>query len=249
MTIAQINNETLLPGFSDIAVYRFIIIAIILFAAFRITGNVLPLLLKKKLFLKYFTRYFPVFELIVWIVFLIQAFGVFIKSNLLFAVGASLMLMFISYWLTVYFLKDIIAGIIFRTTNDFTVNETGEFETHSGRIREFHLRNLEVETDKDESIYIPYSKIINHVTVKSHPAETLTSYSFIINISGENAKTGFPGKVKQEILNLPWTSVSKEPKIRRIDKNKSGCVYEIIVYSPEKEHYYKIENYIKELYG
>jgi hypothetical protein len=52
-----------------------------------------------------------------------------------------------------------------------------------------------------------------------------------------------------EILNLPWSSVKNEPKIKLINEGDEFMEFELSVYSMNKEYFNIIENTIKKKYG
>ena len=54
--------------------------------------------------------------------------------------------------------------------------------------------------------------------------------------------------IKTNILQLPWNSLNKEPKIIPITEEKNTITLDITVYSIDEEYLFKMKNYIKKKY-
>ena len=242
-------NNILNPEFSKFAIYIFLFFCLVLFFTFRLINYVLPLIPFRRGIKKPVLKYLPVFELLVWLLFLIWAVQFFIKYHYWYAIGLFVIIFIILIWVSWFVLKDIIAGIIFRTSENFSVNESIVLKGYSGKIVKFKSRSLELETDSGEHINIPYNIVLSEVVSKSNPAEMIKGHTFKINLSKKSALLQSIENIKTDILNLPWISVKKVPSIKTVDETNEEFVLEITVYSLEKEYFVKIENFIKEKYS
>ncbi len=227
-------------------IYLFLLIAIIIFILFRLLNRFLPFIPVRKKIRKVLVNYLPVIEMAVWFVYVIWAIQYLWQSNRLFALELSVILSLFVLVVSWFSLRDFIAGAVFKASGRFVKNEmvqTGEF---SGRISGFESRNLILETEKGETVYIPYSKILGNIIVKSHPSENVLSHTFRLEIAGVSISPELMERIKVAIITSPWSSLKREPKIRPVDsEDKSVSIVEITVYAISSEHFVQLENYIR----
>ena len=62
-------------------------------------------------------------EMLVWIIFIVRALGIFVESNQILAIGVAFILLFILFWLFKFAVKDLIAGVLFKLSGHFSVND------------------------------------------------------------------------------------------------------------------------------
>jgi len=235
--------------FSRFAVYLFLFLAIVLFLFFRIIGRVVPLLPIRKEIKRAFTMFLPTLEILAWGFFFIWTIQYFWKNNQMYSVGLFLILILLLLWVAWYALKDFIAGAVFRANNSFKVQDTIQIEQYTGKIIEFQSRNIVVETDSGETIHFPYSKLLGKVIIKSIPAEMIRNKTISLIISRDKSLIDTISNIRNDILNLPWSSIKKEPQIKPIAENNDSFQLEIVIFALETEYFYKIESYLKENYS
>lgn len=235
--------------FSRFAVYLFLFLAVILFSFFRILGRVAPLLPVKKEKRRTLTRYLPVLEIFAWGFFFIWTIQYFWKNNQMYSVGLFLILVLLLLWVAWFVLKDFIAGAVFRANSSFKIQDTVQIEEYTGKIIDFRSRNIVIETGNGETIYYPYSKVLGKVIIKSIPAEMIRNKTIFLTISKDKSLIDTISNIRTDILNLPWSSIKKEPQIKPITENIDSFELEIVIFALETEYFYKIESYIKENYS
>ena len=239
MTIPEIE-------FTSSVLYKFLIAGIVLFLLFRIVYYGLRLFVKSKKRLKSINRYFPLLEMLIWILFALNALGEFIESNRILAIGVALFLIFILFWILRYSLKDIIAGVFFKLSGQFSkddVLKSGEF---SGKIRKLGLHSIELETESRKSVFIPYSKIIENINVRLDTPEKQSAYTFRIDVpkvANENALTG---EIKNSLISLPWVSVKVMPSVKLISRTASHLTFEISIHAINSSYIVKTEKMLEE---
>ena len=146
-------------------------------------------------------------------------------------------------------LRDLVAGVIFKLSDHFSINDTLKVKKYSGKIVSFGRSSLELETENGKSIYIPYSKVLNAVNIKTDPAEKISRYNFKLETIKDCALKEKTEQIKQAIMVLPWSSIKKSPLIKPIDETENSFLFEITIFSLEKEYFHKIENNIKEQFN
>jgi hypothetical protein len=235
--------------FSNIALYTFLLLAVGLFLLFRLFNWVLPLLFFKRAKSKSIWRYTSIAELFVWTGFLIWSVNFLAGNNQIYAVGLFIILFVFTFWAAWIGLRDFIAGAIFKTNRNLKVNDTIKIDEFSGKIIKFTTNKLVLETESGKIIYLPYGILFGKPMVKSYPAETILSYTFRFEIPPDAKIQETTEKVHNDILNLPWASLKKEPQVKPMGETASGFMLEATIFSMEKEYFSQIEKVIKGRYG
>jgi hypothetical protein len=235
--------------FSNIALYTVILLAVCLFFIFRLLLWLLPLLLLKKDKRRHAWRYTSLIELIAWIIFLLWSVNFLTNSSPAYAVGLFVLLFLFTFYVAWIALKDFVAGAFFKTVNHFKANETVKIGSYSGKILKFTPSAIILETESGESIYLPYSYLIGKVVVKSNPAETILSHTFRIDLPVSDNISSVIEQISNDILLMPWASLKKVPQIKPLMATGSSQLFEITIFSIEKEYFLEMENLIKSKYA
>jgi len=223
----------------------YVVISLVILAGFRVLSLLSKYMLNKnrKIFVG---KYLPAVESIFWMVYLVLSINIFINRggglNSVWVLCVLIILILLFSW---YAFRDIVSGVVWKTNKRFKVNDSIKVGEFQGKIKEFHHRNLEIITENEESILIPYTKILQTIIIKSNPTEMILSYSFGITTNKDKPSNEIIQDIRFEILNLPWSSAKTEPKIKPIKEDKTSYAFDITIYSMDKDYFYKIENIIK----
>lgn len=227
----------------------YIVVSLVLLAGFRVISLTLRYVVDRKRKLL-FLKFLPLAESVFWIVYLILSAQYFMQKgggiHAIWIFGILLVLLGFFSW---FAFRDIIAGVVWKANKKFKLQDTIKVGEFQGKIQAFHHRNLEIMNDNEESIIIPYTKILNSQIIKTNPTEMILSFSFKLETTNEIGSGELIQKIRYEILNLPWSSVKTEPKIKALKEEKDRYVFDINVYSMDKDYFYKIENHIKKKFG
>lgn len=234
--------------FSNTAIYGFLGIGILLFATFRILHKMLVLIPGSRNRRQRIKTLMPIIEIITWAMFLIWQMNHFWKVNQLYAIALFIVLFTMVLWVVWFALRDFIAGAIFRMTKGFTLNETISVKGYSGRIAQFGTRNMVLETEHDETIYIPYSQLSGEVITRAHPAERIISHTFTLHIISTLPIDTLMDNIKNDIINLPWSSIKKTPQIRVTSREHNNIALEVVVYSINRQFIHRMEYQIRAQY-
>lgn len=235
--------------FSNIALYTFLLLTIGLFFVFRLLNWLLPLLIFKKGKRKLAWRYTSIVELFVWTGFLIWSVNFLAQNNQLYAIGLFIILFTFTLWAAWIGLRDFIAGAIFKTNRNLNLNDTVKIGEYHGKIMKFTSNKLVLETESGEIIYVPYGSLFGKTIIKSHPAETILNYTFRFEIPKDADIQQTTEKVYSDIINLPWSSLKKEPQIKPMHETERGFMLEVTVFSMEKDYFPEIEKIVKKRYA
>jgi len=231
--------------FSNIALYTFLLLSISLFFFFRLLNWLLPILIFRKGKRKLAWRYTAMTELFVWSGFLIWSVNFLANNNQLYAVGLFIILFLFTLWAVWIGLRDFIAGAIFKTNRNLNLNDSVKIDEYSGKIIKFTSNRLVLETESGEIIYIPFASLYGKTIIKSHPAETILNYTFKLEIAKDADIQMTTEKINTDIINLPWSSLKKEPQIKPLGETESGFMLEVTVFSMEKDYFPEIEKVVK----
>jgi len=234
--------------FSNFAIYRFILTGILIFFIFRFLKFLIPIFFKKKHRRKTVEKFFPIAELTFWLAFFGWAIEYFLAHNQLFALGVFVILIFISFWISMYVLKDIIAGVVFKAGGMFSLHEMVAIGDYKGKICNFGQQSLELETEAGQTIFIPYSVAMKAVKLKVGQSESLAGHSFELKIPKKKELEKLTTDLKTSILNLPWSSLNKMPVIKLSDNSAQQYTLKLTVYALDEKYFYRIESYLREKY-
>lgn len=235
--------------FSHFAVYLFLFLAIILFSFFRILDRVIPILPTKKENKRVLSRNLPALEIFAWGFFIVWTIQYFWNNNQMFSVGLFFVLILLLLWVSWFALKDFIAGAVFRANASFKLHDTVKIDDYTGTIVGFQSRSIVIETSSGENIHYPYSKILGKIIIKSIPAEMIRNKTIFLTISNDKSLIDTISNIRTDIMNLPWSSIKKEPQIKPIAENNDSFELEIVIFALETEYFFKIESYLKENYS
>ncbi len=237
------ENEFL--TFSNFELLLFGALALLLFVVLLVLKRFLPFLIHSETKKNLLKQYWAIIEISIWSLFLIIAIQQFSNSNKLYSWGLFLLLMLSSFWVLWFSIKDFIAGALFKMNRDFKEHDSIQVDNMEGKIIEMGNRLLKIETDSGEVIYIPYGKLSQQTIIKIHPGEMILSHTFTIS-SKKNEKAEVKlDKIRFEILSLPWSSITRPPKLDIIHEDEQHFIIEVKLYSLEKLYFFKMEQEIR----
>ena len=231
--------------FSNIAIYKFLFLVLIIFIFFRVIRFFIPFIVKIKKREK-INKIVLIIEIVSWLIYLFWAIQYFLIKNQLFAIGMFVVLIISLLWLIWFFIRDYIAGISFRMNKNISLNKHIQINDIAGRITAFQNKYLEIETIKNEKIYIPYLKLSKEIYRISEFIEKEADFNnnFRILVSKKENIKDTINKIRTNIIQLPWNSINKEPKIIPITEEKNGIMLDITVFSIDEEYLFKMKNHI-----
>ncbi len=233
--------------FSNFAIYKFLFYAVLLYAVLRGLKFALPLIFHKR-YKKTAQKYFPFAELSIWLVFIAWSLHFFAKKNIAVGIGLFIVLLVIALWASFYYLKDYLAGIVFRTGNDISVNEYIEVNGTAGKITAMKNRLLTLENEQGTVVQFPYSKLVGAEIKKEEHAETISGHTFQLNIPKNKPLIETIGELKNAAINLPWASLKKNPQIKPLQQDEQFYLIELTIFSLEKKFFYNIENNLRKTF-
>lgn len=224
---------------------RFIIWGILLFLFFRLIQYVLSLIFFKKKIKRQIRRILLIAEISGWLLFLSWFTFLFSEAKQLFVFVVLSVLLMLIFWISRYWIKHLIAGVIFRSSTRFAEGDILHFGEITGTIKKFRNYTIELETHYGQTIFVPYSKIVDSENIKSESKAQTSGHTFEFETDKSHGLSETMQQIKTSILALPWISVHKMPVINLIGQTETTYVYEVTVYAIDKSYTGKIEKQIR----
>ncbi len=193
-------------------------------------------------------KYFTIVEGIIWFVYLLTSAVFFLKHNIVFSALLFIFLSLLFYWYSRFAFRDFVAGLVFKSENQFLISDVIEVGEIRGEIKKFHYRNIEIETEKGKLILIPYSALLGITGSPRNISDTVLNYSFEITIPGKQPFYKITENLKKYIYSLPWATLKNEPKIQLVKEIDNNFLVKITIFSFDETYFQnmrkRIENYI-----
>lgn len=221
--------------------FNFILFGLILFAFFRLIRFLLPILVKNFKKAQSYLSYLPIIETSGWLFFFSWFTFRFAEIESIFALVMAGILGFIIFWISKFFLKDLIAGLVFRTSGKFKEGDRIMLDGLKGSVKKFGLIELEVESSEGSTLIIPYSKLTEAINIKSEGADQTSSYSFSMEVKRTQSQEKTVNNIQNFVLSLPWSSIQKNPLVVIREQSEKLFTVDVTAYPVDKGFANKIE--------
>lgn len=184
-----------------------------LWAIMRMIKKYIPLLPRKEKTRELLRKQTTAFEIVIWLIYL-SIIGPHLNDanntfNIIFLTTIICLIIIIS----LLFLKDYFAGIIFRNNYNIEENDIIKYNDTIGRIKKIGIINIEIETTNNETVYIPFYKIRNGIISKVSDNEQNHTRSFSFIISSGNLNKDISSSITKTLLSFPTVSTQKLPNV------------------------------------
>lgn len=223
-----------------------LLIGIAIFAFFKISGILLKKVSHKYAVLKRLDRMLPVVQVLTWTIFVFWANGVLFRDRIYYpyiVTGMAFFAMALAVW---FFLRDVVAGLVFRSQNDLMPGENIQVGAITGQVRSVHLMHIVVATDNGSTIKIPNTHLSRELISGSTTPEGLEEFKIQLSVNKQLAKPEIEEKIRNEVANSPWCDYKLPPIIKLKDENDSSYVYDVVIYTLNHQHLRIVEKALKE---
>lgn len=209
-----------MPNFANIPISLLILLfiqAVCIFLTFSLIQHIVVKVIRKEWLHDWVAFHNPLFRNIAWVLFTINAVYRLAEVNpvvSLVVVGVILAL----GWQSI---RDFVQGTIFRFQRGNLKGQRLKVKSYDGIVNKMENTKIELITDNEEVLQIPYNKIISAVTTKPTATKHLIKGQIIVNLDKNSPIEVAESKLKTQLMNIPWVVTSKGIKIEKIkDKNK-----------------------------
>lgn len=145
--------------------------------------------------------------------------------------------------------RDLITGLFTKMDGSYVINGWIRIKEVEGKIKAFGFRSLEIETEKGETVNIPYHLLNQEMIVRSQPTESVMSCTFQMKVPGTMHFNEYQKIIRNEILNSHWVSLKKDPKVKLLSEENGSLILQITAYSLDERYFDDIENFVKSLFS
>lgn len=186
-------------------------------------------------------------------IIIISVLSIFISysfsRNLILAIVLILLLLIIFYYLSIFFLKDYLAGLLIKTSGDYRINDHISVEKITGQITNFGKTQMEIKSSNGNTVYLPYGLLISKIKSLQAQTEKIYGYSFDFQMKKINHYHKDIELLQEYIRTLPWTHPSYRPEILLKEENQTEYKLQITIFAFDKKYYQKIKNAISQKYN
>jgi small-conductance mechanosensitive channel len=139
----------------------------------------------------------------------------------------------INYW------RDLFAGIVFRIENKFEVNDPVRFDDYNGILFKINPRNIQIKTDEEELVLVPFRNLSKNVFIKRQAKGKLHSAKINLPITGKSEEE-IAKSIQKWLFHCPWAIINDKTVVH--ETNETSIT--ITVYAVDIESISKIEEYL-----
>ncbi len=174
--------------------------------------------------------------------------GFLYKRNTLIALALTVVLIMVVYYISSYFLKNYLSGLLIKSSGQYRVGDILLTESHKGKISRLGNTHIRINNAEGQRIYIPYSWIYPRLKITQQPQDKVNGYSFSLSVNPKSIEGNTPEQIKQLIEQTPWVHPAFEPEIELLKSSESKRKYKITVYALSTVYHQKIEHKVKKQY-
>lgn len=215
------------------------------FLFFRLAPRFLHLLRFSRRYRSYILKWLPFLELLVWLGIAISSASWFASSSIVLFVIFGLLAVIIVLWISWYYLRDLIAGIMIRREGFIKTGENVAIGEAKGKVVSIGLQGLQLETGREEVIFIPYQQVSSQTIRKTSIQGHRQAHIFSIELSGDISAIMARKKILRAILLAPNVVSGEAVDINVRAQDTSGRHIEISVLLYDLERASETEQFIR----
>lgn len=181
-------------------------------------------------------------ELSIWILYLFWILPYFYQKNIIYAIGLSILILLIMFWLGKFSIREIIAGYLIRNNKDLELRAHIQLNNRLLHIEKFHSTYLEGKLETGDSIYIRYSDFYKGNWIRIIENETIFSKTIKIIISSEENSDKVTDAIRSYLISEPYSAIKKKSEIIKTGENNEGSIFSITFYTLDLQHITHIES-------
>ena len=237
-----------LPGLT-LSIIKLLFVGGVLWVFFKFIHRIIDLLLSGQVYHKRLEEILLITRAASWIVFIFWSISVIFVGPPVSARVFSGMLILLVVGISWSLIRDIISGFLIRMEGTYHNNSHVRIHGVEGTVRKLGFRSMEIETDRGETIRIPYKIVEDELTVMSYPIETIKSHTFDISVPKSKDVNDYREEIKFQLLNSHWSSLRKDPQVKFIDEVADAYVLRVTAYTLDKKYFQDVERFIKKKFA
>lgn len=233
-----------LPGLT-VSIIKLLFVGGTLWFFFKLVHRAIDLLLSGQVYHKRLEEVLLIVRAASWIIFVFWSISVIFIGQLMYARIFSGALILLTVGISWPLIRDIISGFLIRMEGTYHHNSHVRIHNVEGTVKKLGFRSMEIETERGETIRIPYKIVDDELTVKSYPVETIKSHTFNIMVAKSQDINEYEKSIKVELLNSHWSSLRKDPRVKLVDETSDTYELRITAYTLDKRYFQDVERFVK----
>ena len=204
-----------MTNFTNIPISLLIVLliqAVWIIAVFGLIQHIVLRLIRKEWLHDKVAFYNPLFRNIAWVLFTINTVYRLAEVNPV----VSLVVVGIVLALGWQSIRDFIQGTVFRFQKGNIKGQRLKVKSYDGIVSKMENTKIELMTDNEEIIQIPYSKIISAVTSKPTATKHLIKGQIYVDLAEDSTVEAAASMLKTQLMNMPWVITSKGVKVEKV---------------------------------
>lgn len=204
----------------------------VLALSFYIIRNyVIPLLRNNKGIVK---KYWQKTEIVTWLVYTSALLLVLLRVNFFLSLIILAVLLILGW----SYLRNILAGIIIKLTDQFIIDEVISADFGEGKIKSIWMSMTEISNGKGELISIPNHVLRSSVVRHLHKKSNLKTNTFHFTLTENSSLQA----IKKMVINCPFIAVNQDVLVERVSENECIIKATLIDASFEEQVYLYLKN-------
>jgi len=144
-----------------------------------------------------------------------------------------------------FVLRDIIAGLVFSTRSQFSLDHRISFGHTTGKIIGIGITHLLVRTDSGDTASIPYSRLSSEVVCERSEDTASDYYRILLKLGKTEPPDQLQASITREVLCIPWASFGTAPIVRMKGESDSSYDFEVLFQSLNSRHAARVERTLR----
>ena len=207
----------------------------IIWLTFKVLGDYITPFIKSKYKIKRANLFVYRLQMITWFAFALFCFYQLVSSHLIIGLALTVFvsLLGLNFW------KDFFTGIYLKFSGNLNVNDKISINGLNGKVLKFNARNIQIETDNDEVVFIPYRQFLEAEVSKKLNKGEMRSKKITLTLD-ENHPNNTLKQIEKIVALCPWVYSHKPVKVTKTKSN----TYEVTVYASDDFTFNKIQSYL-----
>ena len=171
-----------------------------------------------------------ILELLLWTIIIFWSANIFLSTRTYYLILVITLAVLFTLMLTWFYLKDIVAGYIFRLRHNPVKGQILTCDSINGNVRMLGLSQLTVETEGGQWLRIPYSSLVTRVLSLQSPRQIVPGET---TLELSVYRWDNPGKLEKVIKNIlaqsAWCIASKPINVEFVpEENKAKISFYLL---------------------
>lgn len=174
--------------------------------------------------------FLTILELLLWTIIIFWSANIFLSSRSYYPILVITLAVLFTLMITWFYLKDIVAGYIFRVRHNPVRGQILTCEGVQGSVRMLGLSQLTVETEEGQWLRIPYSSIVTCSLSLQSPRQNIPGETTLeLSVHGWDNPDKMEKMLKKVLAQSPWFIASKPINIQFVpEANKVRISFSLL---------------------